>query len=96
MDVISIRKNGENKYINEVLMFLAYIGFCVGGELLLISTIIAVVLIIIYNLYAKVKQNFNDKPDILKDNELPKTKIGFFLGVSTILVMIAETFITYM
>lgn len=96
MDVISIRKNGESKYINEILMFLAYIGFCVGGELLLISTLIAVVLIIIYNLYAKVKQNFNDEPDILKENELPKTRIGFFLGISTILVIIAETFITYM
>lgn len=96
MDVISIRKNGESKYINEVLIFLAYIGFCLGGELLLISTIIAIFLIMIYSVHAKLKQNFNDKPDILKDNEIPKIKIGFFLGISTILVTIVETFITYM
>lgn len=96
IDIISLRKNGESKYIFEVLILLAYIGFCIGGELLLISTVITILLVMIYNLYAKVKQNFNDKPDILKDNELPKTRIGFFLGISTILVIIAETFITYM
>lgn len=96
IDLIILKKSGESKYIIQVLIFLNYIGFCIGSELLLFVTLISIVLIMIYNLYAKLRQSFNDEPDILKENELPKTRIGYFLGISTILVSIVETFITYM
>ena len=91
-----IKKTGESKYIVQILMFVAYIAFCIGGELLLFVTLLATILVIMYNVYARIKQSFNDEANILKDNELPQTRIGFFLGISTVLVVLIETFITYM
>ena len=93
---VIIKKSGESKYLVQILLFLTYIGFCIGGELLFFVTLVATLFVIAYTLYAKIKQSFNDEADILKENELPQTRIGFFLGISTVLVVIIETFITYM
>lgn len=95
LDTVIVKKTGESKYILEVLIFLSYLISVVGPELMIISVIVAIIFMIIYNLYRKIKQNFYDEPDILKENEIPKTRIGFFLGISTVLVTIIETFITY-
>lgn len=96
LDIISVKKIGESKYIIQILLFITYIGSCIGTELLLLSVIISIILMIMYYIFLIVKQNFNDTSDILKENKLPKIRIGFFIGISTVLVSIIETFITYM
>jgi leader peptidase (prepilin peptidase)/N-methyltransferase len=96
IDTVSIKKFGESKYPIQCLMLCSYIGAVLGSELLLCSVILAIILIILNNIYLRIKRSLKDKADIMQANELPKTRIGFFLGIATIIVTILETFITYM
>lgn len=95
IDIVSIKKLGESKYLVQCLMLCSYIGACVNAELLLLIVLISLFLIILNFIYSKIKKQINDKPDILQNNEIPKVRIGFFLGIATIAVTILETFITY-
>ena len=90
INTVSIKKLGESKYFIECLMS------CLEPELLLLIAVLAGILIVLNQIYQKMKKMFKDKPDILQDNELPKVRIGFFLGIATIAVTILETYITYM
>ena len=96
VDTVSIKRFGQSKYVIQCLMLCSYIGAVLGSELLLITVVIALILIVLNSIYLRIKRNFNDKPDILQENELPKTRIGFFLCVATIIIAILETFVTYM
>ncbi|MCX4303658.1 MAG: prepilin peptidase [Clostridia bacterium] len=96
VDIVSIKKLGESKYPIQCLMLCSYIGACLGSELLLLIVLLSLILIFLNFIYAKIKNQINDKPDILQNNEIPKVRIGFFLGITTITVTIIETFITYM
>lgn len=96
INTVSIKKLGESKYFIEILMLCSYIGACLEPELLLLIVVITGILIVLNQIYQKMKKMFRDKPDILQDNELPKVRIGFFLGIATIAITILETYITYM
>ena len=89
------KKFSNNAYILEILLFSFYITFVVGGELFLIITILTIILIIFNTLIQKVKFNMKDKPEILNENEKKSTRVGFFLGISTILVVLIENVIQY-
>ena len=89
------KKFSNNAYILEILLFSFYITFVVGGELFLIITILTIILIIFNTLIQKVKFNMKDKPDILNENEKKSTRVGFFLGIATILVVLIENVIQY-
>ena len=95
VDTVSVKKLGDSKYPIQCLILCSYIGACLGSELLLVVTLISIALMIINRIYLRAKKQFEDKPDILQNNEIPKTRIGFFLGMATIAVTIVETFITY-
>ena len=96
LDTFFLKSKAESKYILEVLMFLTYIGAVAGSELLLIIVIVTAIMIGAYQIIARIKKISKDKPDILQENFIPKTRIGFFLGISTILVTIIETFLKFM
>lgn len=96
IDTISIKRLGESKYFIQCLMFCTYIGAVLGSELLLIVVLLSIILILIDNVYKRVVKNLQDKPDILHNDEIPKTRIGFFLGIVTVFVAISETFIMFM
>jgi hypothetical protein len=96
IDTVSIKKFGESKYVIQCLMLISYIGSVLGSELLLCSVVLAIILIIFNNIYLRIKKSFKDNSDIMQEFKLPKTRIGFFLGISTIIVAMLETFITYM
>lgn len=95
VDIVSIKKMGESKYPVQCLMLCSYIGACLGSELLLLIVILSLILMLLNFIYLKIKKEFEDKADILQSNEIPKIRIGFFLGIATITVTIIETFITY-
>ena len=96
LDTFFLKEKAESKYVLEVLMLLSYIGGVVGSELLLIIALLSIVLIIIDRIAKQIKKIANEKPDILQENFIPKTRIGFFVGMSAIIVTIAETFLKYM
>ena len=96
LDTFFLKKKAESKYVLEILMFLSYIGSVVGSELLLIIVGLTIVLICFNQMFARINKLSKDKPDILQENFIPKTRIGFFLGISTMLVIIAETFLKFM
>lgn len=96
LDTFSIKSKIEGKYVLEVLMLLSYIGSVLGSELLLIVTILGVILIIVRQIGLHILKASDDRSDILQDNIIPKVCIGFFLGISTIIVMIVETYLKFM
>lgn len=96
LDTFFLKEKAENNYVLEVLMLLGYIGTVLGSELLLIVVALSIVLIGFYQIFAHVKKLAKDKPDILQENFIPKTRVGFFIGISTIVVTIVETFLRFM
>lgn len=96
IDIVSIKRIGESKYPIQCLMLCSYIGAYLGSELLLLTVVLSIILMLLNSIYLKIKKQFNDKPNILHNNEIPQIRIGFFLGIATIIVTILETFITYM
>ena len=95
LDTFFLKSKAESKYTLQILMFLSYIGACLRAELLLIVVILTIALICLYQFFVRMRRNIKDKPDILHENFIPKTRIGFFLGISTILITILETFLSY-
>lgn len=96
LDTFFLKEKADNKYVLEVLMLLSYIGSVLGSELLLIIVAISILLMAINQIIAHIKKLANDKPDILQENFIPKTKVGFFIGITTIAVTIVETFLRFM
>ena len=96
LDTFFLKVKAESKYSLEVLMFLSYIGSVLGSELLLLIAGITVIMICVNQIIARVKKIVKDKPDILQENFIPKVRIGFFFGISTIIVTIVETFFKFM
>jgi leader peptidase (prepilin peptidase)/N-methyltransferase len=94
-NVIYYKKNGKNLYVLEILLYSMYIAFVVGVELFLIIAVLSTILIIFYNIVQRIKCKMNDKADILNGNQQVKTRIGFFLGVSTIIVCLIENVLLY-
>lgn len=81
INTVSIKKV-ENKYILQILMLCSYIGAVLGTKLLLITVLFALVLMFLNYLYKKTKKE--------------EVRFGFLLGISSIVVAILQTFITYM
>lgn len=96
IDTFFLKSKAESKYTLEVLMLVSYIGSVLGSELLLIVVALAVIFIILNQVFAHIVKNAKDKPDILQENFIPQVRIGFFLGISTIIVGIVETFLRFM
>ena len=96
LDTFFLKEKTEKQYVLEILMLLDYIGFVVGSELLLISVGITILLTIVYKIIERLMVNSKDKPDILQENFIPKTRVGFLLGISTTIVVILETFLEFM
>ena len=96
LDTFFLKSKAESKYILEILMLLSYIGSVLGSELLLIVVILTVVLIIVNQIVLNIQKLAKDKPDILHENFIPKVRIGFFLGIATIIVTILETYLKFM
>ena len=94
-NILYFKKTGKNAYILEILVFSFYIIFVTSAELFLPISILTAVLIAFNTLIQKVKFNLRDKPDILKENEKKSTSIGYFLGIATILVVLAENVLKY-
>ena len=94
-NILYFRKTGKNAYILEILVFSFYIIFATSAELFLLIAIITAILVAFNALVQKVKFNLKDKPDILKENEKKSTSIGYFLGIATILVVLAENVLKY-
>lgn len=95
IDTFFLKSKAESKYTLEVLMLLTYIGSVLDTELLLVIVLLAILLIIFYQIFVHIKKIMNDKPDILHENFIPKTRIGFFLGIATIMITIIETFLRF-
>lgn len=96
LDTFFLKSKFNGNYVLEILMFITYIGCVLGAELLLIIVLFTIVLIGFYQIFEHVKSLSYDKSDILQENNISKTKIGFFVGVSTIAVAIIETFLKFM
>ena len=94
-NILYFRKTGKNAYILEILVFSFYIIFATSAELFLLIAIFTAILVTFNALVQKVKFNLKDKPDILKENEKKSTRIGYFLGIATILVVLAENVLKY-
>ena len=94
-NLLYFKKKKENNYVLEILLYSSYITFVVGGELFLVIAILTTILIIISNLIQRVKFNIHDKADILKENVKKKTRIGFYMGISTIIVVLVENILLY-
>ncbi|MBR3697665.1 MAG: prepilin peptidase [Clostridia bacterium] len=90
-----LKLKAERKYILEVLMFLVYLTAVLGLELMLVVIALTLVLIGINQLLLYIRKVLKDKPDILQENFIPKVRIGFFLGVSSIIIKIIETYLEY-
>lgn len=95
LDTFFLKAKAESKYTLEVLMLITYIGSVLGSELLLIVVVFALIMMMVYELCAHVRKLAKDKPDILQENFIPKLRIGFFIGISTILVTMVETFLKF-
>lgn len=96
LDTVSVKALGESKYLIECLILCSYVGACLGSELLSLAVLIAFIIGGLYHIYLKIKINFTEKPDILQENEIPKMRFGFCLGIATIAIAILDTFIRYM
>lgn len=94
IDTIFLEK-GEIKYLTQVLMFLTYILMFIPSKMWWLFGIVSVFLIILKAIYNKIKFNFLDKPDILK--EIPKLKmpIVFLIGISAIGTSIITNFLYF-
>lgn len=92
IDTINLKKSGETKYIIQIAMFIIYLLMFIPINNWLIFSLLSIAILLIYYIYKKVKFNIVEKPDILQ--ELPNTKIpvGFCLGISSIIVIIAGNF----
>ena len=96
LDTFFLKSKLKDNYILEVLMFITYLASVLGAELLLIIVILTIILIFVYQIFVHIKKLSVDKADILQENFIPKTRIGFFLGISAIAVTIVETFLKFM
>ena len=89
------KKNEKGNYCLQVIIFSIYINLSVGSNLFFIIGIISIIEIFIFNIIKKIKNNSNEKTDILEENKNIKTYIGFFLGITTIVVSLIENFFTF-
>lgn len=96
LDTFFLKAKAESKYPLEVLMLLSYIGAVLGSELLLLVVLLTIILIICNKIFEHIKVMQKDNADILQENFIPKARIGFFLGISTIFISIVETFLKFM
>lgn len=85
IDTVLMKKKGKNNYVLQILMLLTYIAACVGEELSLIIILVSILLIALYNLIFK----------ILLKKEIPQTRIGFFLCLTTIVLFIIESYMKF-
>jgi prepilin signal peptidase PulO-like enzyme (type II secretory pathway) len=92
---IYCKQNTKKSYALEILLYSIYIAFVTSGELFLVITILTMIFITFNNIIKKIKFNINDKADILNNNQMVKTRIGFFLGISTIIVCLIENVLLY-
>jgi hypothetical protein len=92
---IYYKKSEKKLYVLEILLYSMYIAFVTGGELFFIIAMLTIILIVFNSIIKKIKFNINDKADILNNNQTSKTRIGFFLGVSTIIVCLIENVLLY-
>jgi hypothetical protein len=92
---IYCKQNTKKSYALEILLYSIHIAFVTSGELFLVITILTMIFITFNNIIKKIKFNINDKADILNNNQMVKTRIGFFLGISTIIVCLIENVLLY-
>lgn len=94
-NIIYLKKNVKENYVLEILLFAIYIAFVVGGELFLVISLLTIIMVIFSNLIQKVKFNIKDNANILNDAEKKKTRVGFLMGISTIIVCLIENVLMY-
>ena len=92
IDYILKMRNGESTYLIGVLMFCMYLNLCIGSYLLLIVAIVTAIISILYNIINQVKYATKDSADILNESIKKELPVGFFLGISTIIIIIIENF----
>ena len=95
IDMYIQKKNKKGNYILQIIAFSIYISLCVGSSLFCIIGIISIIEIIVFNIIKNIKNNSNKQTDILKKNENIKTYIGFFIGITTIIIGIIENFFIF-
>lgn len=88
-------KKGDSLYLIEILIFCTYLNMCVGSYLFLIIAIISVLIIILYSTIHQIRYKMKDKADILNENIKKELPIGFFIGITTVAVIIIENFLIY-
>ena len=93
VDTVSLKKNGENKYSLQILMFITYISMFIEYKIWWIFGILSLIIIAIYYGYKKIKYNLLVKSDILQELPIRKIPLGFCLGMASIITVIATNFI---
>lgn len=92
VDYISKMKNGENIYLIGILIFCMYLNMCMGAYLFLVAVIMTIIISILYSIVNQIKYAKKDNADILNESTKKELPIGFFLGLSTIVIIIFENF----
>lgn len=95
VNLIYYKKTTKKSYSLEILIYSIYIALSVGGELFLLIAVATTLEIIIFNIIKNIKYGIKEKADILNENQKIKTRVGFFLGISTIIICLIENVLLY-
>lgn len=88
LDTITLKKYAKSTYVNGILIMLITMAIFVGEYITIISIIYTLLIVAIYLLLYKLK-NRKRRKNVITDRELSKQMpIGFYLGISNILILI--------
>ena len=90
-DTFLLRKYAKESYIINILIFVNIIQIFTKTEVFMLTVLVTVITILIYILMKKITQKKEGNKEI-KINELP---IGYFIGMSNIIVLFIVTFLAY-
>lgn len=91
LDTITLKKYAKSTYVNGILISLITMAIFTGEYITIISIIYTLLIIAIYLVLYKIKNH--KKRNIKTDKQIAKQlPIGFYLGISNIIVFIAVMF----
>ena len=94
-DKLLKQKENKTNYAIEIIIYGLYINLFIDSEWFLVVAFITFLLSAFSSIFRRAKQHANLESIDAKEVSRNRTTIGFYLGISTIIILIIQNFINY-
>lgn len=92
--VITKKENTKN-YIVELIYFAIYINMFIEPVLFIVIVLITILLLLLNKTIKIIKNKANLQSIEISENQTAKLPVGFYLGISTIIIVLIQNFTCY-